>query len=81
MVTSTTLAAGASGSLSYGGLSVQIPKGAFMDAVKFELLEGPVSHFQMAAPSGQTVISDFAFQVGEHNNGTLGGKFQKPVMR
>jgi hypothetical protein len=79
VVASTTLAAGASGSLSYGALSVQIPAGAFADPVQFELLQGPVAHFQMGAPSGQTVISDFAFKVVDQTTGALVGTFQKPV--
>ena len=80
VVAQTTLAAGAAGSLSYGGLSVQIPAGAFSDPVQFELLEGPTTNFQKGAPAGQTVVADFAFKVVDQTTGALLGTFQKPVM-
>ncbi len=79
VVASTSLAAGAAGSLSYGALTVQIPAGAFADPVQFELLQGPVASFQMGAPTGETVISDFAFKVVDETTGALVGTFLKPV--
>lgn len=80
VVASQNLAAGAAGSLHYGGISVQIPAEAFPTAVDFELLEGPLANFQMKAPSGQTVISDFAFRVVDSATGQLVGNFQKQVL-
>lgn len=56
-----------------------IPAGTFRDAVKFELLEGPVSNFQKKVPPGQTVFADFAFRVVDTATGQLVGTFQKPV--
>ena len=79
VVASTKLAPGAAGSVRFGPVSVQIPAGAFRGAVKFDLLEGPISNFQAAAPAGQQVVADFALRVVDTATGQLIGTFQKPV--
>ena len=79
VVASTDLAAGAGGSVQYGPITVTVPQGAFNSPVTFELLEGAVSGFQSAAPSGMTVISDFALRVVTGTTGQLVGTFLKPV--
>lgn len=79
VVASTKLAPGAAGSVRFGPVSVQIPAGAFRGAVKFDLLEGPISNFQAAAPAGQQVVADFALRVVDTATGQLVGTFQRPV--
>ena len=79
VVAAAALAAGAGGSVHYGPITVVVPQGAFSDAVKFELLEGPASPFQAAAPSGETVVSDFALRVVDSATGQLVGTILKPV--
>ncbi len=79
VVASTDLAAGAAGSVHYGAVSIGIPQGAFSQAVKVQLLQGPVMNFQSAAPAGQTVVTDFALRVIDPSTGQLIGTFLKPV--
>jgi len=79
VVASTDLAAGAAGSVQFGGISINIPQGAFTQAVKFQLLQGPVMNLQSAAPTGQTVVTDFALRVIDPSTGQLIGTFLKPV--
>lgn len=80
VVASATIQPGAGATLQAGGLTVDVPAGAFKDPVTFEVLEGPLSGFQMGAPSGQTPIFDFAFKVKDNMTGKLVGKFLKPVL-
>ncbi len=79
VVATTDLAAGAAGSVQYGGISINIPQGTFSQAVKFQLLHGPVKTLQSAAPAGQTVETDFALRVINPGTGQLIGAFLKPV--
>ncbi len=57
----------------------EIPQGAFSEAVKFQLPEGPAATFQTMAPAGETVVSDFALRVVDSATGQLVGTFLKPV--
>jgi len=66
--------------LTVGDLSVSIPAGAFARNVTFELLQGPLSAFQMNAPAGQTPVVDFAFKVLDPQSHRIIGKFLKPVV-
>ncbi len=79
VVASTDLAAGAGGSVRDGPITVVVPQGAFSEAVKFQLLEGPAATFQTMAPAGETVVSDFALRVVDSATGQLVGTFLKPV--
>ncbi len=80
IVASTTVQAGQSATLQYGGLTVNIPQGAFSQTVKFELLEGQLSNFVSSVPTGQTPVVDFAFKVVNVLTNQLVAKFNKPVV-
>lgn len=71
---------GEAATLSYHGLKVEIPAGAFRTTVNFELLEGNLSSFSMMVPKGQKGLVDFAFQVVNEKTHALIGKFLKPVV-
>ncbi|MCI0183747.1 MAG: hypothetical protein OWR52_01715 [Acidibacillus sp.] len=80
VVASTTVQVGQAATLQYGELTVKIPKGAFSQTVKFELLEGQLSNFLTNVPSGQTPLVDFAFKVVNTQTNQLVAKFHKPVI-
>lgn len=66
--------------ITYGNVKIDIPKGAFKNPVKFQVLEGPIADFQIKAPKEETVLMDFAFKVTDTTNNELIGKFEKPVI-
>lgn len=75
-----TIPAGQGATIQAGNAKVTISPGTFTDAVKFELLEGPLASFATQAPSGQTPIFDFAFKVVDQKTNTIVMKFGKPVI-
>ena len=79
VVASANIAAGASGSVQYGPITVNVPQGALPDAVRFELLEAPTSSFQAKAPKGETVVADFALRIVDQTTGLLVPTLLKPA--
>lgn len=80
VVAETVVHPGHAATLAYHGLTVHVPAGAFSAQVQFDLLEGPLQSFAMAAPKGETALVDFAFKVTNSKTGKLIGKFGKPVV-
>lgn len=80
VVASADLQPGQAATVDGGQVKAVIPANAFTHPVKFELLEGDNSTFQSAAPSGQTVIANFAFRVTDQTTGSRLGKFNAPVV-
>ncbi|MGG3470602.1 hypothetical protein ABES02_24345 [Neobacillus pocheonensis] len=72
--------AGNAAKISHSGIKIDIPEGAFTTDVKFQLLEGDNSHFQVNAPAGETVIMNFAFRVVDSKTNEIIAKFNRPVM-
>lgn len=79
-VAHTTVTPGTAASLSAGDITITIPAGTFSDPVTFELLENQNSYWQAKAPSGQTVLANFAFKVVDQTTNQLVGAFNGPVM-
>lgn len=63
-----------------GDLTVTIPAGTFSSPVTFQILENQNSYWQAKAPTGQTVIANFAFRVMNTSTNQLVGAFNGPVM-
>lgn len=80
LAASAAVPAGQGATIQVGDATVTISPGTFTDAVKFEVLEGPLASFAGKAPSGQTPIFDFAFKVIDQKTNALVMKFGKPVM-
>jgi LPXTG-motif cell wall-anchored protein len=66
--------------LSYQGLTVTVPAGAFTSPTTFQLLEGPIGGFTGQAPAGQVPIRDFAFKAVDQASGQIVAAFAKPVL-
>lgn len=72
-------AATISASVTGGSITVQVPAGAFTNAVKFDILTGPITNFTAKAPSNDQPVMDFAFRVTDMSTGQLIGTFEKAV--
>ena len=75
-----TIEAGKAATITYGNVQIKIPEGAFKNQVKFQVIEGPLADFQKKAPTGETVLMDFAFKATDMTTNSLIGKFEKPVL-
>ncbi|MEH7377770.1 MULTISPECIES: hypothetical protein [Bacillaceae] len=75
VVAERKIEAGAAAKLSHSGIKIQIPEGAFTHDVTFQVLEGDNSKFQKVAPSGETVIMNFAFRVIDLETGQIIDRF------
>lgn len=80
VVATANLAAGQGTILQMTGVTITIPAGAFKDPVQFQVLQSPLSQLTAKAPTGQSALYDFAFQVTDQNTHKLVGMFQKPVV-
>ncbi|MEH7334337.1 hypothetical protein V7161_16960 [Neobacillus drentensis] len=80
IVAEKKIEAGEAAKISHSGIKIDIPGGAFPNDVKFQVLEGDNNNFQANAPTGQTVIMNFAFRVIDSKTNEIIGKFNKPVM-
>lgn len=80
IVAKAMIPAGQGATIQIGSAAVTVPTGAFRDPVEFEVLEGPLSSFAAHAPSEQTPVFDFAFQVVDQKTHALVVAFNKPVV-
>lgn len=79
VVASATVSPTQPATLQAGGITVQIPAGAFATPVVFRLVENSNAYWQAKAPAGQTVLTNFAFVV-KTESGQLVEAFKKPVL-
>ncbi len=76
---SVNLTPGKADSIVSGPYNIQVPANAFSTPVTFKLLSGNPSSFTANAPSGETPILAFAFEVINTQNDSLVVQFDNPV--
>ncbi|GAC1658248.1 MAG: hypothetical protein NVS9B1_17730 [Candidatus Dormibacteraceae bacterium] len=77
---STNFTPGQDATLTHGGITVQIPGGAYDKPLVFQLLEGQLDYWQKQAPAGTKVISAFAFRSVDQASNELVQKYNAPVI-
>lgn len=73
------LTPGKADSIVSGPYDIQVPANTFSTPVTFKLLSGNPSSFTANAPSGETPILAFAFEVINTQNDSLVEEFNNPV--
>ncbi|GAC1577322.1 MAG: hypothetical protein NVS3B24_08170 [Candidatus Dormibacteria bacterium] len=70
----------AAATVSGGGITVNIPVGAVTAKSRFDLLQGDNNYWQKLVPSGQKVLTNFAFRVVDESTSQLVLTFGAPVV-